>query len=195
MLEVWLRRFMLKEMVKKALDEGTDKILKNMNYQMGKLRTGRANPTILDGILVDYFGSQVPIKQVAQISNPEARLLQIQPFDRSMIANIERAIQAANIGVTPLNDGNVIRIPFPALTEEKRKLIVKDVKKMVEDAKIGVRNIRRDQIEIIKKAEKDKKISEDESKKIQADFQLIVDKYIKQLDDISSAIEKELMTI
>lgn len=186
---------MLKDKITKELNDAMDKTLKSYNHNVSRIRTGRASPNILDGIMVDYYGTATPIKQVAQISTPEARLLQLQPFDKTLIPAIEKSILGANIGVTPTNDGNFVRIPFPALTEDKRKILVKDLKKMGEDAKIALRGARRDQIESVKKSEKDKAISEDESKKLQADIQILIDKFSKQLDDMVSSKEKDIMTV
>ena len=155
---------------------GEPNTLKN---QLTKVRTGRASATVLDGIMVDYYGSPTPLKQVGQVSTPEARLLQIQPFDKTAIAAIEKAIFGANLGITPSNDGNLVRIPFPALTEDKRKNIAKEIKKLGEDSKVQIRNVRRDQNELVKKAEKDKVVSEDESKKIQEEIQKRERKRIK----------------
>lgn len=181
--------------IKITLEEGMEKSLKSLQYQLSRVRTGRASASALDGVTVDYYGAPTPINQMGQISTPEARLLQIQPFDKTQIENIERAIINANLGITPSNDGNLIRIPFPALTEDKRKDIVKDVKKHGEDAKISIRNCRRDQNDVVKKAEKAKEISEDESKKFQDDIQKITDKFVKQVDDIVTAKEKEVLTV
>jgi ribosome recycling factor len=183
------------EEIKSTLESSMTKSIESLKNQLTKVRTGRASASVLDGVMVDYYGSPTPIKGVGQISTPEARLLQIQPFDKTMIAAIEKAILGANIGVTPSNDGNLIRIPFPALTEEKRKDIVKEVKKHGEDAKIAVRNARRDQNDVVKKAEKAKEISEDESKKFQADIQKVTDKYIGEIDKIIEAKEKEVLTV
>ncbi|MGE3608963.1 MAG: ribosome recycling factor [Bacteriovoracaceae bacterium] len=185
---------MMKEL-KPILDDHMSKAIKSLQNQMTKVRTGRATASVLDGIMVDYYGTPTPIKNVGQISTPEARLLQIQPFDKTLIPAIEKAILGANIGLTPGNDGNLIRIQFPALTEDKRKAFVKDVKKLGEDAKVAVRNIRRDQNDKVKAAEKDKKISEDESKKVQEEIQKITDNYIKEVDKIVEAKEKELLTV
>ncbi|MDH4468332.1 MAG: ribosome recycling factor [Bacteriovoracaceae bacterium] len=181
--------------IKKEIADSFEKISKTLQNNLSRVRTGRANPSVLDGLVVDYYGSQSPLKNVAQVSVPEARLLQIQPFDKSMIAAIEKSIMSANLGMTPTNDGNVVRIPFAQLTEDKRKTLVKDVKKIGEDAKVSLRNLRRDQNEAVKKSEKDKKISEDESKKWQQEIQNLIDKYTKQIDDQVSAKEKEVMTI
>jgi len=185
---------MMKEL-KPILDEQMNKAIKSLQVQMSKVRTGRATASVLDGISADYYGTPTPIKNLGQISTPEARLLQIQPFDKTAIAAIEKAILAANIGLTPGNDGNFIRISFPALTEDKRKAFVKDVKKIGEDTKVAIRNIRRDQNDKVKAAEKDKKVSEDESKKIQEEIQKITDNYIKEVDKVVDAKEKELLTV
>jgi ribosome recycling factor len=171
------------------------KAIQSLKNQYTKVRTGRASANVLDGVMVDYYGSPTPIKQVGQISTPEARLLQIQPFDKTLIAEIEKSIINANLGLTPNNDGNFIRIQFPALTEDKRKDLVKQVKKMGEDAKIAIRNARRDQNEVVKKAEKGKDISEDDSKKFQEEIQKVTDKYVKDVDEIVTQKEKELMTV
>lgn len=181
--------------IKSEMESGMAKVIDSLKNQLTKVRTGRASANVLDGVQVDYYGAPTPVNQVGQISTPEARLLQIQPFDKTMIAAIEKAILGANLGLTPSNDGNLIRIPFPALTEDKRKDIVKDVKKHGEDAKIAIRNNRRDQNDKVKKAEKAKEISEDDSKKYQADIQKITDKFISNVDDLVSAKEKEVLTV
>lgn len=181
--------------IKLELNESMDKSVKSLQNQISKVRTGRASANILEGVSVDYYGSQTPISQVGQISTPEARLLQIQPFDKTLIAAIEKSIIDANLGLTPSNDGNLIRIPFPALTEERRKDLVKQVKKMGEDAKISIRNSRRDQNDLIKKSEKDKEISEDDSKKFQKDVQDVTDQFIKRVDEVIAKKEKELLTV
>lgn len=183
------------EEVKSTLNEEMNKALKNLQNQFTKVRTGRANASILDGVSVDYYGSPTPIKGVGQISTPEARLLQIQPFDKSIMGEIEKAIINANLGLNPSNDGNFIRIQFPALTEEKRKDLVKQVKKMGEDAKIAIRNSRRDQNELVKKAEKNKEITEDEVKKFQDEIQKVTDKFIGDVDKLVESKEKELLTV
>jgi ribosome recycling factor len=185
---------MIKEL-KPILDEHMNKAIKSLQNQMTKVRTGRATASVLDGIMADYYGTPTPIKNMGQISTPEARLLQIQPFDKTLIGSIEKAILGANIGLTPGNDGNLIRISFPALTEDKRKSYVKDVKKLGEDAKVAIRNVRREQNDKVKASEKDKKISEDESKKIQEEIQKITDNFIKEVDKIVDAKEKELLTV
>lgn len=181
--------------IKPALEADMSKAIESLKYQLTKVRTGRASTSVLDGVHVDYYGSPTPVAQVGQLSTPEARLLQIQPFDKSMIAAIEKAIMGANLGLTPSNDGNIIRIPFPALTEDRRKDQVKEVKKLGEDARISIRNARREQNDHVKKAEKDKSISEDDSKKFQGEVQVVTDKYIKQVDEIIDKKEKELLEL
>jgi ribosome recycling factor len=185
---------MIKEL-KPILDDQMNKAIKSLQNQMTKVRTGRATASVLDGIMADYYGTPTPIKNMGQISTPEARLLQIQPFDKTLIGSIEKAILGANLGLTPGNDGNIIRISFPTLTEDKRKAFVKDVKKLGEDAKVAIRNVRREQNDKVKASEKDKKISEDESKKIQEEIQKITDNFIKDVDKIVDAKEKELLTV
>lgn len=181
--------------LKTSLNDSMKKTLDSLKHQLTKVRTGRASATILDGVSVDYYGSQTPINQLGQVSTPEARLLQIQPFDKSMIPAIEKAIFGANLGVTPTNDGNFVRLNFPALTEDKRKDIAKEIKKIGEDSKVAIRNIRRDQNDAVKKAEKDKAISEDDSKKMQTEIQNITDKYTKEVDTVISNKEKEILAV
>ena len=181
--------------IKKQLNMEMDQAVKNLQHQLTKVRTGRASASVLDGVSVDYYGTPSPISQVGQVSTPEARLLQIQPFDKSLIAAIEKAILGANLGLTPSNDGNVIRIPFPQVTEEKRKELVKSIKKLGEDGKIKIRNLRRDQNEKVKKLEKDKAISEDDSKKYQTEIQTVTDEFVKKVDEVMTGKEKELLTV
>lgn len=177
------------------LEDSMEKSVSSLKHNLSKVRTGRASANVLNGVSVDYYGSPTPVAQVGNISTPEARLLQIQPFDKTMISDIERAILGANLGLTPSNDGNLIRIPFPALTEERRKEQVKDIKKYGEDAKIGIRNARRDQNEVVKKAEKAKEISEDDSKKFQEQIQKVTDKYVAKVDEVMEAKEKEILAV
>lgn len=183
------------EDIKNKLDESMTKAIKSLQNQFTRVRTGRANASILDAVSVDYYGTPTPVKQVGQISTPEARLLQIQPFDKTLISEIEKAIINSNLGVNPSNDGNLIRIQFPALTEETRKDLVKQIKKMGEDSKITIRNARRDQNDVLKKSEKDKEISEDDLKKYLDEVQKVTDKYISEVDRNVDAKEKELMTV
>ena len=181
--------------IKSSLEDSMSKAIKSLQGQLSKVRTGRASANVLDGVNVDYYGSPTPLKQVGQISTPEARLLQIQPFDKSIIGEIEKSIINANLGLNPSNDGNLIRIQFPALTEDKRKDLVKQVKKLGEDTKIAIRNARRDQNDAVKKAEKAKEITEDDVKKFSDEIQKITDKYVKDVDDVVSIKEKELLTV
>lgn len=181
--------------LKKDLEQHMTKAVESLKNHLSKVRTGRASANVLDGLTVDYYGSPTSLKQVGQVSTPEARLLQIQPFDKTLISEIERSIINANLGLNPSNDGNLIRIQFPALTEEKRKDQVKEIKKFGEDAKVAIRNVRRDGNEEIKKAEKNKVISEDDSKKFQTEVQNVTDKYVKDIDKLIEAKEKEVLTV
>jgi ribosome recycling factor len=174
-------------------EEGMTKAVEYCQGQLGKVRTGRASASLLDGISADFYGAMTPMSQMATISVPDARTIVIQPFDRTTLGVIEKAIQTADLGFNPQNDGNIIRISVPPLTEERRKEYVKMTKKMAEEGKIAVRNVRRDQMEAIKKSEKDKDISEDEKKKGEDDIQKLTDKFIKKIDEFQAAKEKELM--
>ena len=177
------------------LEDGMEKSVNSLKHQLSKVRTGRASPNVLDGVNVDYYGAPTPVAQVGNISTPEARLLQIQPFDKTMIQDIEKAIFGANLGLTPSNDGNLIRIPFPALTEERRKEQVRDIKKYGEDAKIAIRNARHDKNEVVKKAEKNKEISEDDTKKFHDQIQKVTDKFVSQVDQVMENKEKEILSL
>jgi ribosome recycling factor len=179
----------------KTCEQAMDKRLKNFEGELTKVRTGRASITILDRVRVDYYGTPTPLNQVATLSTPDARTIAVAPFEKKLISEIEKAIFKADLGVSPTNDGNLIRIPVPQLNEERRKELVKGIKKTAEDAKVLIRNERRDANESAKKQEKEKQISEDEGKKIQAEIQKITDKFIKLIDDRVAAKEKEVMTI
>ena len=179
----------------KAYDEKMQKTCDHLNAELVTIRAGRANPHILDKLVVDYYGSPTPIQQVGNISVPEARMIQIAPWAKSMIKAIEKAILASDIGITPSNDGTVIRLVFPELTEERRKELVKDVKKKGEDAKVAIRNIRRDGNEAFKKLSKNGDISEDEIKDMEDDLQKSTDKYIKEVDKSVEEKSKEIMTV
>ena len=181
--------------VKSKMNSEMDESVESLQKKLLKMRTGRASANVLDSVTVDYYGTPTPVKQVGQISTPEARLLQIQPFDKSIISEIEKSIINANLGLTPSNDGNLIRIPFPALTGDSRKQIVKDIKKIGEDSKVQIRNIRREGNDVIKKAEKSKELSEDETKRYQDEVQKVTDNFIKKVDDIISSKEKEVLTV
>ena len=162
---------------------------------LSKIRAGRANPRILDDITFEYFGMPTPIAHAATITVPEARMITIQPWDAKNIPLIEKAILASDIGITPSNDGKLIRLPFPPLTEERRKDLVKDMNKRLELARVSVRNIRREGMEAIAKAEKEKEFSEDERHTEEQDLQKLTDQFIKELDGIGKEKEKELMEI
>ncbi len=172
-----------------------DKTLEILQDDFGAIRAGRANAKVLDRISVEYYGVETPIGQVGTISSPDARTLVIQPWDGSLLKKIEKAIQVSDLGINPQNDGRVIRLVFPMLTEERRKELAKQVKKYGEDAKVAVRNIRRDAMDYIKKLKKDSEITEDDQKKAEKDLQDITDKYIKKVDEACAVKEKELMEL
>lgn len=175
-------------------DDKMQKTLKNLDGEFGTIRAGRANPKVLDRIMVDYYGTPTPLQQVGNISVPEPRLIQIQPWEKKMIKEIEKAIQMSDLGINPTNDGSVVRLVFPELTEERRKELAKDVKKKGEAAKVAVRNIRRDGNDAFKKL-KGSEISEDEIKNLEDELQKITDKYIKDIDKAVEAKSKEVMTV
>ncbi len=172
-----------------------DKALEHLDEEFGAVRAGRANAKVLDRISVEYYGSETPLNGVATISSPDARTLVIQPWDTSLLKEIQKAILASDLGINPQNDGRVIRLTFPQLTEERRKELTKQVKKYAEDAKVAMRNIRRDGMDYIKKLKKNSEITEDDQKKAEKDLQDILDKYIKKADEALAAKEKELMAI
>ena len=169
--------------------------IESFRKELGKVRTGRASFSLLDGIKVDYYGTPTPLQQVGTLSVPESRLITVTPWDAKMIGSIEKAIQAGGLGLNPSSDGKVVRIPIPPLTEERRKELVKLVKKMAEDARVSVRNIRREAIERIKEKEKKKAISEDEMKRGQERIQKETDSFIKKIDDILKAKEQEILEV
>ncbi len=179
----------------KVFDEKMGKSVDSLKEEYSTIRAGRANPHLLDKLRVDYYGTPSPIQSVANISVPEARVIQIQPWEAKMIKEIEKAILASDLGLTPSNDGKVIRLVFPELTEDRRKELAKDVKKKSESAKVAVRNIRRDANDVIKKAEKAGEISEDEQKDIEEEIQKMTDKYIDLIDREAEAKSKEIMTV
>ena len=178
-----------------SYEEKMKKSIANMRDEYITIRAGRANPHVLDKIEVDYYGTPTPIQGVANVSVPEARMIQIQPWDASLMKEIEKAIIASDIGLTPANDGKVIRLVFPELTEDRRKELAKDVKKKGEDTKVAIRNIRRDANDAVKKDQKANEISEDEAKDLEADIQKLTDKYIKEVDDAIDAKTDEVMTV
>ena len=172
-----------------------EKTIQNLEEEFNTIRVGRANPHILDKITVDYYGTPTPLQQVGNISVPEARMLLIQPWDSSLIKEIEKAIQASDVGINPSNDGKVIRLVFPELTEEKRKEESKEVKKKGEQAKVAIRNIRRDAMDFFKKERKENAITEDDQKDLEEKLQKMTDEYIKKVDKRIDAKIKEVMSV
>ncbi len=175
--------------------ERMEKTIVSHKSDLAKVRTGRANLSMVDSIKIDYYGTPTPLKQVANLGVPEPRLITIQPWDRNMLGAIEKAIMQADIGITPNNDGHIIRLPVPALTEERRKDMVKMVHQMGEEAKVAVRNIRRDALDQLKKAQKDSKISEDEEFNAGIDIQEFTDDYVNKIDEAVKAKEGEVMEV
>lgn len=179
------------DMIILEVTENMDKAIENLNKRFATVRAGRANPSSLDGVYVDYYGSMTPLKQLATIAVPEARQLLIKPFDKGALGSIEKAILAANLGYNPGNDGETIRIIIPELTEERRRELVKQVKGICEDAKVSIRNIRRDGLEDVKKAE----LPEDVAKGMEKDIQDLVNDYNKKIDTMLKEKEQELLTV
>ena len=177
------------------IKEKMDKSIENLSEKFAEVRAGRANPAILNKVRIDYYGTPTPINQVAGISIPEARLIVIQPWDLSVLKEIEKAILASDIGINPNNDGKVIRLSFPELTEERRKEIVKDIKKQAEDAKVAIRNTRRDGIDMAKKSAKDGEMTEDEEKQAENKIQDLTDKSIEEIDKMVENKEREILSI
>lgn len=185
-------------MLQDILSESEDKMKKALEVlrkEYSSMRAGRANPALLDKIQVDYYGSLTPLNQVANISAPEPRLITVQPWDKSMLEQIEKAILKSDLGLNPTNDGSLLRIAIPQLTEERRMELVKTAKKKMEDVKVIVRNIRRDANDKINKMMKSKEVSEDEAKKTQDEMQKLTDKYTKEIDRILEVKEKEIMEV
>lgn len=177
------------------IKEKMDKSIDNLKERFSEVRAGRANPAILNKVKIDYYGTPTPINQVAGISVPEARMIVIQPWDASILKDIEKAINTAEIGINPNNDGKVIRLTFPELTEERRKELVKDIKKMAEEAKVAVRNSRRDGIDMAKKSQKDGEMTEDELKQAENKVQELTDKAIAEIDKVLESKETEILSI
>ena len=179
----------------KAYETKISKSYDSLLKDFGTIRAGRANPHVLDKIRVDYYGSPTPLQQVGNVTVPEPRMIQIAPWEKSLIKAIEKAIMASDIGITPSNDGNVIRLVFPEVTEERRKALVKDVKKKGEAAKVAIRNIRRDANDTLKKANKNNEITEDELKDQQDKVQKATDKHIKTIDGMIDKKSQEILTV
>lgn len=171
------------------------KAIDSLKKDLSRVRAGRATPALLDGITVEYYGSYVPVNQIANISVPDPRMIVVQPWEKTMISAIEKAVRVSDLGLNPQNDGNLIRLPIPPLSEERRKDLFKSCKKIAEDSKVGIRNIRRDSNEKLKKAEKDKELTQDEVKKGLDEIQKLTDKFIKTIDDLLVNKEKEIMEV
>ena len=177
------------------LKEKMEKAISVYSERLAEVRAGRANPAILNKVKIDYYGTPTPINQVAGISVPEARLIVIQPWDISVLKEIEKAILASDIGINPNNDGKVIRLAFPELNEERRKELVKDIKKMAEEAKVAIRNIRREGIDVAKAKQKEGELTEDELKQAENEIQKMTDKNVEEIDKILEKKEKEIMQV
>lgn len=178
-----------------SIEEKMDKTISVFNENLSEVRAGRANPAILNKVKIDYYGTPTPINQVAGVSVPEARLIVIQPWDASVLKEIERAILASDIGINPNNDGKVIRLNFPELNEERRKELVKEIKKTAEEARVAVRSIRRDGLDEFKKKQKNSEITEDDLHTAEEQIQKITDKKIEEIDNILANKEKEIMSV
>ena len=179
----------------KSIEEKMEKTISVFSEKLSEVRAGRANPAILNKVKIDYYGTPTPINQVAGISVPEARMILIQPWDASVLKDIEKAILASDIGINPNNDGKVIRLVFPELNEERRKELVKDIKKMAEEAKVAVRAVRRDGIEEAKAEQKEGNMTEDELKQAENEVQKMTDKSVEEIDEILAKKEKEIMSV
>ena len=177
-----------------ALDR-METALQHLKKDMAGMRSGRASVALIDGIRVDYHGTSTPLKQVANLSVPEARLITVQPWEPSMLKEIEKAVAAAGLGLNPANDGKIIRIPIPPLTEERRKELSKVCKKHAEDAKVALRNVRRDSNEELKQLHKDGKLSEDERRRFETEIQKLTDQYVEKVDHVLAGKEKEIMEV
>ena len=177
------------------IESKMEKRINGYASELKTIRAGRANASVLDKIAIDYYGTMTPVGQVGSISSPDPRQLVIQPWDASVLKEIEKAINASELGITPQNDGKVIRLNFPPLTEERRKELVKQVKKYTEEAKVQIRNARRDALDSYKAKKKDGEITEDDLKGIEKDIQNLTDKYIKEIDNISADKEKEILEV
>ncbi|MCT6923578.1 MULTISPECIES: ribosome recycling factor [Bacillales] len=185
-------------MAKQVLEQAKEKMTKSLSAfsrELASIRAGRANASLLDRVSVDYYGAPTPINQLAGVSIPEARLLVIAPYDKSILGEIEKAIMKSDIGITPTNDGTVIRLTIPALTEERRKELVKQVKKEAEEAKIAVRNVRRDANDDLKKLEKSGDITEDDLRGYGDDIQKLTDEFIAKIDDVTKEKEQEILSV
>ena len=179
----------------KPYEDRMKKSVEALEKELDTIRAGRANPRVLDRIMVDYYGTPTPVNQVGNVTVPEARLLQIAPYDASILKDVEKALMASELGITPTNDGKVIRLGFPELTEERRKVLAKDVKKKGEDSKVAMRNIRRDAMDAFKKQQKSNELTEDDLKNLEVEIQKLTDKYIGELDKRVETKNKEILTV
>lgn len=185
-------------MMKNILQDAENRMKKAVEVvrdEFARIRTGKATTALLDGVKVDYYGTMTPLKQVANVSTPDAHMISVQPWEKGMLQPIEKAILNANLGLNPVNDGSIIRVPIPPLNEERRKELVKLVKKFAEDGRIAVRNVRRDAIEHLKKTEKEEHISEDERKRGEQEVQKQTDRFVKDIDHLVAMKEKEIMEV
>ena len=185
----------MEQELKRKTTERMAGAIEALKKEFASIRTGRASLELLDGIVVSYYGASTPLQQLASLSIPESRLIAIQPWDPKIIPDIEKAIMKSDLGITPVNDGRIIRIQIPPLTEERRKQLVKIVKKKAEEIKVTIRNVRRDSIEELKKLEKEKHISEDDVKRSQDEIQKITDSFITKVDEVLNHKEKEIMEV
>jgi len=185
----------LKIMDYSEMKSKNEKAINSLSERLAEVRAGRANPAVLNKVKIDYYGTPTPINQVAGVSVPEARMIVIQPWDVSILKEIEKAILASDVGINPNNDGKVIRLVFPELTEERRKELVKEIKKYSEDTKVVIRNVRRDTIDKAKTMQKDGEVTEDDLKSIENEIQKFTDKYIEEVDKLISVKETEIMSI
>ena len=181
--------------ITKDTEDGMKKAVDSFKRDLQKIRTGRANTSMLDGIKVDYYGTPTPVNQVATVQVVDARLITVKPWEKNMIQVIDKAIRASDLGINPVADAELVRLPIPPLTQERRKELAKSVNKQTEEARVAVRSARRDAMELIKEAEKDKEISEDERKKGEKSIQDLTDKYVAMVEDIAKAKEKEIMEL
>jgi ribosome recycling factor len=179
----------------KAAEDEMRKAIDHCHIEFAKIRTGRASTNLLDAIRVDYYGQMVPLSQVASVSTPDATMILVQPWEKKLVPVIDKAIQAANLGLNPASDGSIIRLPIPPLNEERRRELAKVAKKVAEDSRIGVRNARRDAMDALKKAEKDEHMSEDMRKGGEADVQKLTDRYIEEVDRILAEKEKDILAV
>ena len=185
----------MSQTILKQMKEKMEQAVQAFSKNLASVRAGRANPSLLDSVYVDYYGASTPLNQLANVGAPEARLLSITPYDKTALADIERAIQIADLGLSPSNDGNMIRISIPPLTEERRKDLVKVVGKYAEESRVQIRNIRRDTNDSLKKTEKNGEITEDDLRGLQDDVQKSTDDHIKQIDQLAKNKEKEIMEV